>query len=636
MLTVSDKKSKARKKEKETGKNSRKRSRKFFVIIAVCAAAAAAGITIFLLLTRIDQPVYSIGYVIKAFPEEGCLNVDVSIDISRLSRDRTILLYKGLMTEQTIDFTGCSDGSGSELPFTDSPDLISIGPIDKNAGQVSFKYNAYIGSLNEEEIYYGMPLYARGCLIDDLITFSGENAIMIPFLDPKSFDSIEKYIRSVSFEFIVPDGLSPIIPYQPPVDGQLSFIVDKPDWDFFNRISKSAFCFGHFERYDYNGYFGDAAVYVDKAAAIELSQHTLEAMTGFLGYYTDIFGGPPGDDVPLVLLRNLQDNDIVITAGVGGGGAAMSANLRLADDFRAMSNMIFHAFFDSKIKPYNLRYKGYEWIYRGLAEYYVGNSIDFIPESVVSQYSITNSTSLSETYLRYLYFALKEPGFLAIGPADELAAVYIPQEEFYMGVKVPLIIDVINYSIGEKTGQSDGFIRELVNKGGSAKYLDVEKFLKSVCGADADPITDYLSGKALIPNIRNISLDGFPKGYLLFILDQDEQRYSYFFDQQKVFYPYMSLFLLSEDAFMSEVESMGISYNTDYIQNEVRAFSSVLHRLLLQRAMWASFAGIDDITRPNIIRELTADEVMQKWIDFRQAIGYEYSIDDYGDYDIAQ
>jgi len=635
LLADSDKKRKKKKNEKGYKQRVRKHSRIFFAVATAFVAVAAAGIAFFLIPVRTDQSVYSIGYVIKAFPEEGCLNVDINIDISKLSRDRTILLYKGLMTEQTIDFTGCADSSGSELPFIDTPDLISIGPISDVSKQVSFKYNAFIGSLNEDDAYYGLPLYARGCLLDDLITFSGEYALLIPFVDPTSFESIEKVVESVSFEFIVPDGLRPIIPYQPPIDGQLSFSVDKPDWDFFNRISKSAFCFGHFEPYDYNGYFGDAAVYIDKAATIELSQHALEAMTGFLDYYTEIFGEPPGD-VPMVLLRNLPDNDIVITAGVGGGSAAMSANLRIADDFRVMSNMVYHAFFDSKIKPYNLRYKGYEWIYRGLAEFYVGYSVDYLPESIVSQYSIANSKSLSETYLRYLYFSLKEPGFLAVGPADELSAIYIPQEEFYMGVKAPLIIDVINYSIGERTGQSDGLIKELVKKGGNTKYLNVEKFLKGVCGADAGPITDYLSGKALIPNIRNVSIDGFPKEYLLYILDQDEQRYSYFFNQQKVFYPYMSLFLLNEDAFMSEVEKMGISYNTDYIQNEVKAFSSVLHRLLLQRAMWASFAGIDDITRPNIVRELASDEVMNKWNDFRQKIGYEYSIVDYGDYDVTQ
>jgi hypothetical protein len=82
---------------------------------------------------------------------------------------------------------------------------------------------------------------------------------------------------------------------------------------------------------------------------------------------------------------------------------------------------------------------------------------------------------------------------------------------------------------------------------------------------------------------------------------------------------------------MSEAAKRGVRYNTDEIQNEVKQFSAVLHRLLLQRAVWASFAGIDDITIPNIIRELARDDVIEQWRAFCQEIGDEYGIEDYNE-----
>ena len=615
-----------RNKEREKRK---KRSVKFYALIAAAALALiAALLTIYFFSTRIDQPVYSMGYVVKASPVEGCLNVEITIDILKLPRDRNLFLYQGKMTEETAQYISCLDESGNEVPFTYSPELVMIGPVARDSKRVYFKYNAFIGTVNEEEGFYGMPLYAQGCLFDDLITFSGEYTLLTPFLDPVTFDSMGKYVKSVSFEFIVPEGLRPIIPYQTPIDGQLAFTVDKPGWEFFNSISKSAFCFGHFIRYDYRGFFGDAAIYMDQGVSSELSQYTPDAMTGFLYYFTSVFGEPLGE-VPIVLLRNNNDaEEIVIVGGAGSGGSAISAGMRVPDDFKAMSNLVYHTFFDSKIKPRNLRYTGNTWIYKGLAEYYVGNSIDYLPENVSERYSIGNSAPKSETYLRYLYYALKEPGFLAVGPANEDDDMYIPQEDFYMNIKIQVIIDAINYSIEQRSGQSDGFLKALVNLGKSPKPLDVEAMLKEICGPDYDSVTDYLTGKALVPNYRSMNIDRWPEAETLNILDLDEQKFSYFFERQYVNYPYIPMFLLKEEEFMSEVEKRGIRYNTDEIQDMVRQFSAVLHRILLQRAMWGRLAGIDDITLPNIIGILTEDDVIQKWAEFCENIGYEYKIED--------
>jgi hypothetical protein len=113
----------------------------------------------------------------------------------------------------------------------------------------------------------------------------------------------------------------------------------------------------------------------------------------------------------------------------------------------------------------------------------------------------------------------------------------------------------------------------------------------------------------------------------MYMLDEDERKNSYFFSLENVNYPYFPLLLLNEERFMQEVNKRGIRYNTDLIQKEVEKFSSILHRLLLQYAMWASVSGIDDVTEPNIYRVLTQPENIEKWNDLCAQIGIEYTVD---------
>ena len=609
----------------------KKRIRMRFWVVVASVAVVAAGIIIAILsalnvLGGVDQSAYSISYNIEPIIETGYLNVEVNIEVHRLSSDRGILLLKGSMP---ADFTECKDESGNDVLLTETDDLVAIGPIDAGSGKLCLKYDVYIGEISSDYSANAIP-YSQGCILEDLIVFSGENVLLIPFLDPNSFDSIGKYIRNISLEFNAPDGLDPIVPYQTRtlIEGQPLISVDRPDWEFFNTIIKSAFCFGRFDRLLDNGILGNAVVYIDAGAVNGVSQVALEALEGLFNYYTVIFGEPLGD-VPVVLLRNLDYEDTVITGGAGSGGSAISANLRIAEDVRAMSSMVYHTFFDSKVKSRNLRYTGNNWIYRGLSEYCVGNSVGYLSEDVVDAYEIGTSTPMNELYLRYLYFSLKEPGFLGVSPIHETTGMYVSQEEFYMGVKVPNIIAAINYTIEERTEQTDGFLKELVKNGGGAKPLDVMKLLKDVCGPDYDMIENYLSGQALIPNYNKYNIDHIPAERLLYILDDDERKYAYFFEENNVFYPYTALILLHEDAFMSEVAARGIRYNTVAIQNEVKGFSSVLHRLLLQYATWASMASIDDITLPNIKREITQAEVMDRWRSFCGEIGIEYGVGDY-------
>jgi len=606
-----------------------KNNRKFFLygIIGMLTLIAAGVVILFIVLNRSDKPElqpiaqskYSISYFVDADPLYAGLEIDIAFNINKLDTESMIYLYKGLVDPQ---WRGCTDDRGAEVPFAENEDLVAIGPIDSLAKKVNFKYYAGIGVTDTDQWYETTNTF--GCIFEDLLAFSGEYAFLLPLFDPGDFDSIGAMVDSVSIEFITPADWQPIIPYNTPLDGSRVISVSEPTWDFFNSISKSAFCFGHFEKFDYEGNIVEAPVYLDRAIMAEINQYALNSFVTFLRYYAELFEGPL-EDVPIVLLRNHPLDRSVITGGVGSRGSAVSINLTNANDYRTLSNVVYHTFFDSKVKPRNLRYVTNEWIYQGLADYYTGKSAAQLPEPIRDTYSINLGAEQSELYLKYLYFSLKEPGFLAITPADE-SGMYFAQEEFYFSVKAPLVIDAINHSIWVNSGKKDGFIRALAARGTSEQQLDVEVFLKEECAADYEAIKNYIAGLALIPNYNNLNVDYLSGDDIVYMLDMNEQTFAYYFRQQSVMYPYAPVFLLDEERFMAEAEKRGIRYNSEEIQNEVKAFSPVLDRLLLQYAMWASFAGIDDVTTPNIIGQLTQQDVVDKWTEFCEEIGYDVGI----------
>jgi hypothetical protein len=541
------------------------------------------------------------------------------VEIKSLSADRALHFYKG---QTDAIWYSCLDENGAEVPYYENGDLITIGPVGEQTKKLTLNYDARIGAISDDWEYI---TYTQGSFFEDLLTFSGEYVFLLPYTDPQLLDSLNKYIIGVSIDFRIPDDWDSIIPYNTPLSGARSLRMEKPTWDFFNSISKSAFCFGHFSRYDYGGILAVEQVYIDAAIAGAIPQFTLDSLTLFLDYYTEIFGQPL-DDLPLILLRNHPYDNSIIIGGVGSRSSAVSVDMRFIDDYKVLSNVLFHSFFDSKIKPRNLRYITGNWIYVGLADYYVNLSSLILPVEVRNNFEMAQLETFEEKYLKYLYFSLKEPGFLALNPADEQLGMYNAQRDYYFGVKVPVMIDVLNYMKEQKTGRSDGFIKNLVEIGASEKSYDLDDLLKKICGDDYETIKMYFAGQALIPNYKNLNIDYLPKIHIIDILDLAEQAFSYMFTKENVYYPYANVVLLSEAPFMAEAERRGIRYNNDEIQKEVGDFSSTLHRVLLQYAMWADIAGIDDVTTPGIHSALFQSNVLSEWDALREKIGYEVDI----------
>lgn len=591
------------------------------------AAVAATFLVLFILnpsakSDEIAQSSFSLGYTVS-FDNETTqiLQVVLKMDITRLSAEKTIYLSRGSVD---VPLQSCKDDNGSAVAYRDNGDLIAIGPIANNAKSVLIHYAVKLGEQTTGED--NATKYTNGALYSNLLVFQGKNVLMTPMMNPSEITSPERYINRVSFRLKQNKGWQGILPFQKPLSKICSFTVERPGWVAFNSISQSSFCFGGFEALDSaNATGNNANLYVDKGVSGKIPQDSLQALVSLIRFYTGVFGQPLGD-TPLVLLRSNPEDSSVILGGVGSGSAAISIGLRTAGDCKVLSKTIYSAFFDSKVKSPNLRYSPNNWIYQGLASYYVEASASALPDGVKNTYSVDTTDNFPVEYLRYLYFSLKEPGFLTLKPDDE-SSMYSAQREYYMQVKVPLMIDVINYTIYQKTGGSDGLLKALTEQGKSEKTLDIGGMIDSLCGSDAAAVRSYFSGTGLIPNYRGVNLDQLiSRGDIVTDLDNCEQYFSGLFENQKVYYPYEPLVLLKEASFRQAAQAQGVHYNSTEIQSEVKGFSDTLDQLLLQYAYMARMAGVNDVTQPNIAQTVYQDKTLRQWRSFCQKTGYEVKL----------
>ena len=591
------------------------------ILAAVLAASGAAALIIFTGSPpqTIDQSVFSINYTVKVDnPAVKILGVNIELGIESLSSEGLIYLYRNEVGE---DILSCVDDNGNELNMNDtgSFQLISIGPVDPSARSVHIFYNVRIGN----QSYMDIIPRTYGDMYDDLLVFCGENVLICPLIDITDLTSTEKFISSVSFKLDADYGWKAIIPYQQHLSDDCSFTVENPTWTVFNEISKSTFCFGQFTAMDAGTM---ASIYVDKAITGQISQRSLEVFYSFLRFYIDIFGELP-PDAPIVLLRNAAEDHAMILGGVGAKGGAFSADINLGDECQTVTTTLFHLFFDSKIKAPNLRFVANNWIYKGLSDYCVIKSADYLSDEIKEAFSIEGVIGDPEVYyLKYLYFSLREPGFLVVNPSME-GNMLRAQEAYYMGAKVPLMINFIDHIIIERNGV--GFIQSLLDEAGDEKDLDVDVFLKSMCGDDYEIVLKAFSGNALVPNYGDFCIDGrIPDEEIIDRLLSDEDYYSYLFEADRIYYEYPPLFMLDPEKFFAAAESMGARYNTDDVQDLVESFSKTLHQLLMQYAVMAKFAGVDDITVPKASGEIFTYEAFEKFSAFCESLGYAFNYDD--------
>lgn len=604
--------------------STRKRHRMQWIALSV-AALAVLVIATWLLRgqaaapedTALPQARFSLDYAVT-IPQVGggVLDVQMDMPLAALSEERLIYLARnGVAT----DLSACVDQNNNPIAYRDEGGLLAIGPIEDGVKSVRVSYAVRVGANSSNE--YDSVTYTRGAMFDDLLVFCGEEVLMVPTVTPVSSDDPTGAVSvdRVSFRLLSDRYPQAVIPFATPQDASCSFSVDNPTWTCFNQLTKSAYCFGTFEKKpadsDEQTYF-----YLDAGLSDTVSQASFDLLFTLNDFYAGVFGSGLGA-MPFVVLRN-NDDDSFIYGGVGGQTAAVSIDCRMPEDCQTVSNTLYYAYFDSKVHAPNLRYRPNVWLYKGLCDYYVGASAEALPQSVREQFSIEPADSFPQKYLRYLYFSLKEPGFLVLQPKDE-QQMYNAQWEYYINTKVPLILDAINYAVWKDSGESDALIHKLVSSGATEAELNTDELLTSLCGLQAEAIRKYFSGAAMIPNYRDITVyqTAAASQSVLDEINQAEEIVADLFYNQKLSYPYEPLFLLPEDEFLAVAARESTHYNTPEIQAVVSDYAPALHQLLMQYAYRVQLAGVKDITEPNIKGDIYETEARQKWQDFCRTFG---------------
>ena len=597
----------------------RRKFRKIIIIVllaAVLVAGAVFALINFIISDQdenaIIQSKFSLHYEMEVSedPYVKVLFVSIRMDIDKLSPDKLIYIYRSMVGASMLS---CVDNDGNELETRESTDLLAIGPIAPEAESVTMKYAIMVGASRDY-------VHSIGDFYSDLLVFSGENVLMMPYLDYAALKKPYKYISSVSFT-LDPGAYDwkAIIPFQEPLSDDLSFSIDKPTWSDFSAISKSSYCFGQFEKQPIGK---GGTVYFDKAIIGKVTPLSSETLTSFWNYYTDLFG-ELSPDAPLVLLRNATEDNTAILGGVGAKGAAISADTINADGCQTLSSTLYHLFFDSKILAPNLHYPPNNWLYSGLSSFHVLKSGSSLSQEVKNMYSMEVIDQPEMDYLDYLYFSIKEPDFLTLNPSMEGNMDQV-QGMFYMDIKVPVMLDLIDYAIEESGGGN--LITALLDATSrdKEKDLDIEKFLKAKCGNYFDAVTRCFSGNALIPNYKNFRLEEkFSEEEITMRLTNTDVDFTNLFSHGHGYIGYISflILLLDTEVFFKDVEALGVSYSSEEVQEEIEGFSPILHQYLMQYAMFAKLSGYDQLTFENVKSMYTVAN-FNMWMEYCENVGF--------------
>lgn len=571
------------------------------VILAFC------GITIFYTSFKsniLSSPKMTIEYKIKPESiERKIINTNIRIYNYNLSE---IYLAKGLVD---IISSKCIDQDGNQIPYSNSEDIITIGPLASNIEYIDFSYNTILGKIKDGK--------AQGDMYEDLIVFSGENVMLFPLINEnKELDNINEYIQKISIEVEIEDDWNSVMPFQKNINQDSKVIINNPDWYIFYNLAKSCYAFGKFEPLTIRTIDGTYNFFVDAAYKEKLTSENVSAIANIYDYYVQIFGKGLVD-YAAVLLRSELSEDLPILGGVGGKSLGISLDMKTGEDWYTFSHTLYHAFFDSKIHARNLHFPPNLWLYKGLAEYYVDNSSAVVPSSIRDKCGITVSDNLDSLYTRYLYFTLKEP-LLRVSPANE-GHMLIAQSEYYYYTKVPLIINEIENMAQRRNGTANNLIN-LLMKYSNETDINFASIMTELLGSDEAKVRAYLADEEILPYSGERAKEEDVEENLL-ELDRYERYLTSLFRIEIDEYPYDPVILLKPEEILKEVQNRNLSFGPEQMQEMVKNYSETVYLLLMQHFLRADICGENDLSSSEIRLKLNNSENIKKWSKYVQEVG---------------
>ncbi|HHD2767578.1 TPA: hypothetical protein ACOTG1_000728 [Clostridium perfringens] len=545
--------------------------------------------------------------------------LNIRLEVKGVSLGKEIQFYKG---KSKIKNIRCKE------KFYYDSNFIYINSYHSN---LVLEYDVLIGGLGKHG--------SGGELSDDLITFMGEQILLLPvemlaMNDNSKFDSTIEIDFSKFAEVLNPESfkekqlennnllelnkvneVKSIIPFKKEdFKSKCTNII----WSDIYEIMKSSYTFGYFEKIDFKESYGNITIYnhIENNLLSEdekRKKRLIGNIKGICDYYFNLFkiNSFNKKDINIVLLRKSKKENPYILGGSGKNVISATFDMDNKRDWQLLSHRLFHAFMDDVLKSRDYHLPPNLWLTEGLATYYENLALESLDEDLKESLGISFKNEMAILYTRYLYMTLKEPSRFSVIPMEEASIRSHGKIEFLHYTKAPLLIFCIEElkNEEEKNNKIINYLVENKKEKFSMQNLFYE-LLGDKCNAFA---ANYLFGNSLIHlwNLKNYLDDKKVVDYLeeyeyilwTWFLGEDE---NYIKDEVKSYKKEFKDFLNNEE----------VNIYNPHITKEIEAYSNTLSFLLKIWILRAKLCNIscEDV---NIRYKLLEDKRnLMIWNDF--------------------
>lgn len=548
-----------------------------------------------------SEEAYALNYTVKAeSASSSIVNVEMEIIPETTRTEKEFLLQ---MPEILTSEPKCATESGKEVTVEEVGNVWMIRLPDQ-VEPFTFTYDVRMGEeadMDEGTVY--------GAFYEDLLVFQGNQVLALPLVGQEEASEIEQSVSELNFKVDTKYGWNSIMPFAEENGKEISFAKERPDWDTFNRIYHSAFCFGSFEKIPMEE--EKDVLYIEQSMLDTADPNDLEAVKLFYGYYKGLFGGSP--EAPVVLLRADENNNIIL-GGAGASSAALSLEMEEATDCERMSRTLYHAFFDSLNRQKGLRYAPNLWLYNGLADFYSEDSALSLTDVLRTEYGISMQDNLLTRYGKYLYYMLSDQSIAAASPKLE-GQMTVLQEDFYYDFKVPVIIAAIE-TFGKENRDEQSVLVSYFMSQGKEKEFDLKDFNEQVLETNEEAVRQYLSGESFVPNYWKLNDSALGEYGILTAIYEREARYEQEYEQQDMVYPCPSFDLLDQEKLDGEIAERKLTFGSGELEGIVKEYSESLYYWCMQMMLRAEVCGVEEPTTPEGKAALYGEEKEKIWEEY--------------------
>ncbi|MCI9533050.1 MAG: hypothetical protein HFH38_15345 [Lachnospiraceae bacterium] len=548
-----------------------------------------------------SKDAYALNYTVKAdSASSSIVNVAVEIIPGATRTEKGFLLQ---MPEIAASEPKCVTKSGKEATVEETGNAWMIG-LPGEVEPFTFTYDVRMGEQADTD---GGTVY--GAFYEDLLVFQGNQVLALPLVGQEEASEIEQSVSELNFKLDTKYEWNSIMPFVKENGKEFSFTQEKPDWDVFNKIYHSAFCFGDFEKIPMEE--EKDALYIEQPILDTADINDLEAVKLFYGYYKQLFKG--SSRAPVVLLRADGNNDVIL-GGAGASGAALTLEMEEAKDCERMSRTLYHAFFDSMNRQRSLRYAPNLWLYNGLADFYSEDSALSLSNALRAEYGISMQDNLLTRYGKYLYYMLSDQSIAVASPETE-GQMTVTQEDFYYDFKVPVIIAAIE-TFGKEDSDEQSVLVSYFIDHGEEKEFDLKDFNKQVLGTNEEAARQYLSGESFVPNYWNLNDSALGDYGILPAIYEREAWYEQEYEQQNMVYPCPSFELIDREKLDEEIAGRDLTFGSEELERLVKGYSENLYYWCMQAMLRAEVCDVKEPTTPDGKAALYGNEEEKVWEEY--------------------